>query len=283
MKVGSPATSVCHWVGVTCGSHHQRVRSLNISSMALMGKIRPHIGNITFLDSLDLSHNYFYGNLPQEIAHLRRLRFLNLGVNGFNGEGVREEIGKLENVKELKIEDNTLSGNLPPDTCDRQSMLEELHLSFNELHGCMPLSLPNCSKLQLLYLSMHKFDGPIHSEIGYLRTIPQDIGILDNLEVLGLEKSHLTGSISISIFNISSMQTMSLEMNNLMGSLPREMGNLNKMRILYLGYNMLTRMDNPNPHIQYILVGGVVFGREPPHWILDRGSCQLDQIAESKS
>ncbi|KAH0724872.1 hypothetical protein KY284_000737 [Solanum tuberosum] len=176
MKVGSPATSVCHWVGVTCGSRHQRVRSLNISSMALMGKIRPHIGNLTFLVSHDLSHNYFYGNLSQEIAHLPRLRFLNLGVNGFNGEG----------------------------------------------------------------------------------QFPQDIGILDNFEVLGLEKNHLTGSISISIFNISSLQMMSLEMNNLMGSLPREIGNLNKLRILYLGYNMLTSTHGSGQATNVIELAGTI-------------------------
>ncbi|KAM3239024.1 hypothetical protein P3L10_014057 [Capsicum annuum] len=35
----SPATSVCHWVGVTCGSRHQRVKSLNLSNRALTGTI----------------------------------------------------------------------------------------------------------------------------------------------------------------------------------------------------------------------------------------------------
>ncbi|PHT89845.1 hypothetical protein T459_04958 [Capsicum annuum] len=58
----SPTTSVCRWAGVTYGSRHQRVTSLNISNMDLTGRIPPDLGNLTFLISLDLSRNNFYGN-----------------------------------------------------------------------------------------------------------------------------------------------------------------------------------------------------------------------------
>ncbi|KAM3238931.1 hypothetical protein P3L10_013964 [Capsicum annuum] len=50
----SPSTSVCHWVGVTCGSRHQRVRLLNLSNMDLMGSMPRELRNLTFLVSLDL-------------------------------------------------------------------------------------------------------------------------------------------------------------------------------------------------------------------------------------
>ncbi|KAM3239212.1 hypothetical protein P3L10_014246 [Capsicum annuum] len=79
------ATSICHWVGVTCGSRHQRVNSLNLSNMALTGKIPRDLGNLTFLVSLDLGSNNFHGNLPQEMAHLRQLKFLDLSFNSFRG------------------------------------------------------------------------------------------------------------------------------------------------------------------------------------------------------
>ncbi|KAK6789734.1 hypothetical protein RDI58_013534 [Solanum bulbocastanum] len=82
----SPATAVCHWVGVTCGSRHQRVKSLNFSNMALTGRIPHDFGNLTFLVSLDLGNNNFQGNLPQEMACLGRLKFLKLSFNNFSGE-----------------------------------------------------------------------------------------------------------------------------------------------------------------------------------------------------
>uniref|UniRef100_A0A1S3Y5G6 LRR receptor-like serine/threonine-protein kinase EFR n=1 Tax=Nicotiana tabacum TaxID=4097 RepID=A0A1S3Y5G6_TOBAC len=79
-------TSVCHWVGVICGSRHHRVKSLNLSNMALMGRIPQDFGNLTFLVTLDLGSNNFYGKLPQEMARLSRLRFLDLSINNFSGE-----------------------------------------------------------------------------------------------------------------------------------------------------------------------------------------------------
>ncbi|XP_016571200.2 LRR receptor-like serine/threonine-protein kinase EFR [Capsicum annuum] len=82
----SPATSICHWVGFTCVSRHQRVKSLNLSNMALTGKIRREFGNLLFLVSLDLRSNNFHENLPQEMARLRRLKFLRLSVNNFSGK-----------------------------------------------------------------------------------------------------------------------------------------------------------------------------------------------------
>ncbi|KAM3394108.1 hypothetical protein P3S68_003110 [Capsicum galapagoense] len=45
----SPAISVCQWVLVTCGSRHQRVKSLNLSNMTLLGRIPHGLGNLSFL------------------------------------------------------------------------------------------------------------------------------------------------------------------------------------------------------------------------------------------
>ncbi|XP_047259640.1 probable LRR receptor-like serine/threonine-protein kinase At3g47570, partial [Capsicum annuum] len=81
----SPAVSVCHWIGVTCGSRNQRVKSLNLSNMALAGRITREFGNLTFLVSLDLGSNNFHGNLPQEMTRLRRLKFLDLSSTASAG------------------------------------------------------------------------------------------------------------------------------------------------------------------------------------------------------
>ncbi|GMJ06750.1 hypothetical protein like AT3G47110 [Hibiscus trionum] len=62
---------------------HERVIALN-----LRGTISPHLGNLSFLHSLDLSTNYFYGHLPKQLdlGQLHRLRLLRLSVNGRSGE-----------------------------------------------------------------------------------------------------------------------------------------------------------------------------------------------------
>ncbi|XP_059671110.1 putative receptor-like protein kinase At3g47110 [Cornus florida] len=66
----STTSSVCNWVGVSCGLRHHRVTALNLSRTGLQGTIAPHLGNLSFIASLDISHNNFNGYVPQELAHL---------------------------------------------------------------------------------------------------------------------------------------------------------------------------------------------------------------------
>ena len=55
------ATSVCNWIGVTCGGQPPRVTALNLSSMGLHGTIPPLIGNLSSLALLSLSRNHLDG------------------------------------------------------------------------------------------------------------------------------------------------------------------------------------------------------------------------------
>ncbi|XP_016553738.2 probable leucine-rich repeat receptor-like protein kinase At1g35710 [Capsicum annuum] len=54
-----------------------------------------------------------------------------------------------------------------------------------------------------------------------------------------MEYNQITGSVPISLLNISSLQILSLSMNNLSGFLPREIGNLTKMQHLWISGNKL--------------------------------------------
>ncbi|KAK8986436.1 hypothetical protein V6N11_009995 [Hibiscus sabdariffa] len=65
------STSVCNWVGVSCGVIHERVVALNLTNMSLTGTIPPHLGNLSFLLSLDLSSNHLVKfHLPSSIFPL---------------------------------------------------------------------------------------------------------------------------------------------------------------------------------------------------------------------
>ncbi|CDP18323.1 unnamed protein product [Coffea canephora] len=108
------------------------------------GTIPPQLGNLSFLVSLDISRNNFLIELPHELAHLRRLRYLNLGSIF------------------------CFMGSLPPSVCN-MSNLETLWLSFNSIDGTIPAEFQSqCSLLQVLSLSMNHLTGIIPKQIGNL-------------------------------------------------------------------------------------------------------------------
>ncbi|XP_060179280.1 probable leucine-rich repeat receptor-like protein kinase At1g35710 [Lycium barbarum] len=161
----------------------------------------------------------------------------------------------ISRIEVIAFTSNYLSGTLPNHFGNGFPILKGLYLSINKLHGHTPTSLSNCSELQILPLSGNEFDGPIHREIGRLSNLQKlflgsnhftgmtlhylmkEVGNLVNLMDLGMERNQITGSIPISMFNISSLQYLLLAKNNLKGSLPWEIGNLTKMQVLYLNEN----------------------------------------------
>ncbi|KAL2481848.1 LRR receptor-like serine/threonine-protein kinase EFR [Abeliophyllum distichum] len=68
VKNWSQGTSFCNWIGITCGTKHQRVRGLNLANMG--GTIAKEIGGLSFLRSLIISENNFYGFIPDEMGKL---------------------------------------------------------------------------------------------------------------------------------------------------------------------------------------------------------------------
>ncbi|KAL3500677.1 hypothetical protein ACH5RR_039770 [Cinchona calisaya] len=317
---------VCDWIGVKCGSKHQRVTALNISSMSLTGTIPPELGNLSFLVSLDVGSNYFHGNpLPQELSRLHRLRFIRLSSNNFSGEipmwfgrfpelqflslynnnfsgpipssisnlsklerlsfkgnslngKIPEQIGNLSRLTFLNLESNqligslpleifnistleiigftfnNLTGTLPADLCHHLPNLKEIYLSFNQIHGQIPSSLSQCSRLEELELAANNLQGVIPREIGNLRnlkvfnigrnqitgSIPKEIGNLTGLTFLGFSYNSLTGVIPEEICNLHKLEELYSIFNNLHGSIPIGIFNLSKLSVLSLGFNYFT-------------------------------------------
>ncbi|KAF5481736.1 hypothetical protein F2P56_002367 [Juglans regia] len=210
----STSTSVCNWVGITCGSRHLRVTALNLSYMDLDGTIPPHIGNLSFLVSLMIRNNSFHGSIPNELSRLHRLRFLNLGYNEFNGE-MPSWIGLLTKLQYLALFGNNFLGELPE--MENLTMLTELNLSQNNFAGTISSSLfKSCKQLQILDLWENNFDG----------VVPQEIGNLSMLTKLSLGNNNFEGSIPSTLFKCKHMQSLKLGTNNFKGRVPMEVGNL---------------------------------------------------------
>ncbi|XP_035545117.1 receptor kinase-like protein Xa21 [Juglans regia] len=71
--------------------------------------------------------------------------------------------------------------------------------------------------------------------------IPSEIGNLQNLEYLNLEANNFFGTITLEIFNISTMQEIRITDNYLSGTLPSNMGHfLPNLTAIFLGENELS-------------------------------------------
>ncbi|RYQ92728.1 hypothetical protein Ahy_B09g098948 [Arachis hypogaea] len=81
----------------------------------------------------------FAGPLPDYIANLMRLEYLNLADNNFSGS-VPATWDRLSSLKHLLLKGNDLSGHIP-DTIANLTGLAELDLSSNGLTGTIPMPL----------------------------------------------------------------------------------------------------------------------------------------------
>ncbi|KAM3394110.1 hypothetical protein P3S68_003112 [Capsicum galapagoense] len=228
----SPTTFSCHWVGVTYESHHQQVKSLNLSSMALTGKIHREFGNLSFLSSLDLvatvSREFCLKKCS--FSNVSTLETLNLNFNSIEGQ-IPKVIGSLINLRELKLRVNKHIGSIAL-SLSNASRLETLDISYNSLQGNIPEGIGiNMNRIEIIGFTGNSLSGNLPN--GLCNGLPI-------LKGLYLSKNNLHGHMPTSLSNCSKLQRLSLSINDFDGPIHSEIGRLTNLQFLYLRYNQFT-------------------------------------------
>ncbi|KAM1133886.1 hypothetical protein ACFX19_043791 [Malus domestica] len=206
----SPCTN---WTGVVCNKHGKRVVALDLSGLGLTGSISPHIGNLSFLHSLQLQNNKLTGTIPTQTFNLFRLRSLNVSSNTIQGS-LPSNITLMMALESLDFSSNNITGILPQNLSQLKN-LRVLNLARNNFLGAIPPSISNLSStLTNLNLGTNSFSG----------TIPSELGHLHKLKELDLAGNHLTRTIAPSIYNISSLVLFTVASNQLWGEIPSNIG-----------------------------------------------------------
>ncbi|EEE54710.1 hypothetical protein OsJ_02035 [Oryza sativa Japonica Group] len=221
---GSTGSDFCRWGGVTCSRRHPgRVTSLNLSSLGLAGSISPVIGNLTFLQSLDLFNNTLSGDV-YFTSQLHRLHYLELAYNDFSGD-LPVGLCNCSNLVFLSVEANELHGAIP--SCLGSLLqLKVLYLGENNLTGTVPPSLGNLTMLLQIALYQNQLEG----------TIPEGLSGLRYLQYIQASRNSLSGTLPPLFFNISSLQYLGFSSNKLHGRLPPDAGTrLPNLQVLRLG------------------------------------------------
>uniref|UniRef100_A0A7N2N4I9 non-specific serine/threonine protein kinase n=1 Tax=Quercus lobata TaxID=97700 RepID=A0A7N2N4I9_QUELO len=267
----------CHWIGVTCGNKHQRVIGLDLKNNKLVGTISPHIGNLSFLQSLNLASNSFHGGIPSEVGYLTRLRNLNLSHNPILGgeipvnlshcsslqyldlqyndlvQGIPSKLGFLSKLQILILRNNQLSGRFPP-SLGNLSLLQNLSFAHNNLEGEIPNTVAPMKSLTSFIVANNHLSGVLPpslynlslltfidlNDTNFTGNLNPDLGIaLQNLQILWIGVNQFTGTIPVSLSNVSDIQELDMPENKFTGTIPMSFGNLLNLQWFSASFNLL--------------------------------------------
>ncbi|GKE44991.1 leucine-rich repeat-containing protein [Tanacetum coccineum] len=228
----------CYWERVTC-SRTGSVTELQLYNVTfpppsydqvpISSDILTPLFHIRSLELLDISYNYFEGEIPGDgFGNLTKLLHLDMRVNNLNGS-IPSQLFQLTNLRYLDMSRNKLEGKLGLELGSFRK-LTTLSLSENRFQGPIPAQLFELESLQHLDFANNKLRGGISPEIGKLQ----------NLELLWLNNDNfLQGKIPEEIGNLTKLGDFSLQNNRFSGEIPSSIANLTKLESPDLSQNSL--------------------------------------------
>ncbi|OMO84547.1 hypothetical protein COLO4_21977 [Corchorus olitorius] len=227
-----------------------RVTEVSLDSAGYSGSLSSAPwNNLPYLQTLDVSNNFFSGWIPASLANLTRLTRLGLSRNTFSGE-IPASIGSLSSLEELYLDNNNIQGSIPTSFNGLVS-LRRLEIQSNKISG----ELPELGSLKNLYF----LDASNNAISGYLPstfppslvqismrnnmiqgTIPQSLKYLNFLQVLDLSHNKLTDSVPYFLFNHPSLQQLTLSFNSFTSvQSPSDLGTQSELIAVDLSNNEL--------------------------------------------
>ena len=166
--------------------------------------------------------------------------------NNVNGS-IPEELYWLTSLQTLALfEEENLGGTLSSRIGDLSSEhFRYLHYSYNALTGSIPLELGQLTNMASLLLMSNDLTGPIPETFGRSWPLPLSNssasgGASHKMEVLQLDFNHLTGTIPVSLFEMTNLLLLYLYENFFSGSLPSQVGQLGLLHDLFVDGNQLS-------------------------------------------
>src|SRR5690606_29740248 len=101
---------VSQWYGIKV--HEGHVVEIDLFENNLVGQLPENIGELQYLQSLNLAFNLLSGEIPKSIVKMHQLKVLKLEMNRIVGK-LPENLGEMESLEELSLFNNFLSGGIP--------------------------------------------------------------------------------------------------------------------------------------------------------------------------
>ena len=235
----------------------ERLEALNLHANHLSGTIPEWLGNLSNLQTLHLRFNDLTGTLPTELVNLHNLSLLDVSYNELIGR-LPQSLSGLKYLGILAISD----GQCAPGNDEFQEWLD----------GLESYSGTNCpvdrEVLTALYHATGggdwtNSDGWLSGEplsewrgvttdtdgrvVGVslinnnlVGTLPPELGKLERLQVLALDRNSISGSLPVELGDLSNLTRLALNRNQLTGAIPSELGSLPNLSIVGLARNQLS-------------------------------------------
>ncbi|GMH26551.1 hypothetical protein Nepgr_028394 [Nepenthes gracilis] len=221
--------------------HQLRELSLQFNSMVSWREDKACeslASKLTHLEVLDISFNKLDNSALPPVSTLASIRKLDLSGNFLEGFINFHDIEALENLDELHLNINYISGFTGRKNSNRVSTslkkLKFIDLTYNNLNNDILLHLNKIPSLQHLILAQNQLTGSIHG---------RDIEHLENLEELDLSHntidSFITSSASSSS-RLKNLKVLDLSYNNFTSNILSSLGAFSSVRQLYLTNNNMT-------------------------------------------
>ncbi|KAL6004733.1 hypothetical protein ACLOJK_005288 [Asimina triloba] len=217
----------CTWEGITCHSATGQVTSLNLSQLLISGKFSfKSLGRIRSLQILNLAYNHFFPTpIPSAIDNLTSLTHLNLTDNWFYGQ-IPLEMSSLTRLVSLDLSGNGYYDN-KLNYYDDDSNLITLRLDSTR---ALFQNLSNLRELNLDCIDVSEEESESGQAIS---------SALPSLRTLSMFQCNLSGTIHW-FSNLTNLEYLDISDNNLNGIIPSSLFLLPSLRFLMLWGNQLT-------------------------------------------
>uniref|UniRef100_A0A2C9WLW7 Uncharacterized protein n=3 Tax=Manihot esculenta TaxID=3983 RepID=A0A2C9WLW7_MANES len=251
------------------------LRSIQLSHTRFSGELPPSIGNLGYLDTLNIWECYFLGQIPASLGNLTRLDYLDLSDNNFESHNISSLawIGKETKLTLLGLSEISLNGQPLPAYFANLTQLDSFLLSACQITGPIPSWLMNMTQLTTIELSRNSLRGPIQDSILQL----------ENLEILNLSENNLSGIVDFRMFpELKRLQSLLLS-NNQLTLLAKANRNatLQKFRVLGFASCHLSRFPSflhGQDKLQMLDLSNNNIQGEVPEWIWNTSKDTLEYL-----
>ena len=237
----------------------QALQQLNLQYSELTGSLPQTFGSLKNLVNINVSSNQLSGELPQWLTSLPKLRGINVKSNQLSGEISPEQDDWLvRSGSGAALTPNAFTG------CVSDALIEEINRNRGELTSCEVNHKQDEDTLFAIQRALqgdtawdprrpyHQWSGISTDRQGRVvkitqdsffdqrGPIPEELGDLENLQVIDLTKTGRSGEIPASLGNLRHLRELKLGSNSLSGDLPASFVNLKDLSILELDRNRLT-------------------------------------------